>query len=92
MMAITIFIACSFARWREHSARRPCILAARRAGNSPTPRRVLRRRTRRPRRRSLSGTARRPQEPPMKTASMIDLAQLDDLARRLSNLVPPGLR
>ena len=28
----------------------------------------------------------------MKTASMIDLAQLDDLARRLSNLVPPGLR
>ncbi|WP_271679988.1 ubiquinone biosynthesis accessory factor UbiK [Thermomonas mangrovi] len=23
---------------------------------------------------------------------MIDLAQLDDLARRLSNLVPPGLR
>jgi len=28
----------------------------------------------------------------MKTASMIDLAQLDDLARRLSQLVPPGLR
>ena len=28
----------------------------------------------------------------MKTASMIDLAQLDDLARRLSGLVPPGLR
>ena len=28
----------------------------------------------------------------MKTASMIDLAQLDDLARRLSNLVPSGLR
>ena len=28
----------------------------------------------------------------MKTASMIDLAQLDDLARRLSSLVPPGLR
>ena len=28
----------------------------------------------------------------MKTASMIDLAQLDDLARRLSNLVPQGLR
>ena len=28
----------------------------------------------------------------MKTASMIDLAQLDELARRLSSLVPPGLR
>ena len=28
----------------------------------------------------------------MKTASMIDLAQLDDLAHRLSGLVPPGLR
>ena len=28
----------------------------------------------------------------MKTASMIDLAQLDDLARRLSNLVPQSLR
>ena len=28
----------------------------------------------------------------MKTASMIDLAQLDELARLLSNLVPPGLR
>ena len=28
----------------------------------------------------------------MKTASMIDLAQLDDLARRLSGLVPPGMR
>ena len=28
----------------------------------------------------------------MKTASMIDLAQLDDLARRLSTLVPPGVR
>ena len=28
----------------------------------------------------------------MSPASMIDLAQLDDLARRLSNLVPPGLR
>ena len=28
----------------------------------------------------------------METASMIDLAQLDDLARRLSGLVPPGLR
>ena len=28
----------------------------------------------------------------MKTASMIDLAQLDELARRLSSLVPPGLK
>ena len=28
----------------------------------------------------------------MNTASMIDLAQLDELARRLSSLVPPGLR
>ena len=28
----------------------------------------------------------------MNTARMIDLAQLDELARRLSNLVPPGLR
>lgn len=28
----------------------------------------------------------------MNTPRMIDLAQLDELARRLSNLVPPGLR
>ena len=28
----------------------------------------------------------------MNTARMIDLAQLDELARRLSSLVPPGLR
>lgn len=28
----------------------------------------------------------------MSPLSMIDLAQLDDLARRLSSLVPPGLR
>ncbi len=28
----------------------------------------------------------------MSPASMIDLAHLDDLARRLSSLVPPGLR
>ena len=28
----------------------------------------------------------------MDTARMIDLAQLDELARRLSSLVPPGLR
>ena len=28
----------------------------------------------------------------MNTPRMIDLAQLDDLARRLSSLVPPGLR
>ena len=28
----------------------------------------------------------------MKPERMIDLSQLDDLARRLSNLVPPGLR
>ena len=28
----------------------------------------------------------------MNTARMIDLAQLDELARRLSGLVPPGLR
>ena len=28
----------------------------------------------------------------MTFARMIDLAQLDELARRLSNLVPPGLR
>ena len=28
----------------------------------------------------------------MTTAHMIDLAQLDELARRLSSLVPPGLR
>jgi len=28
----------------------------------------------------------------MDTAHMIDLAQLDELARRLSSLVPPGLR
>ena len=28
----------------------------------------------------------------MKPERMIDLAQLDELARRLSNLVPPGLR
>jgi BMFP domain-containing protein YqiC len=30
--------------------------------------------------------------PTMNTARMIDLAQLDELARRLSSLVPPGLR
>jgi ubiquinone biosynthesis accessory factor UbiK len=35
----------------------------------------------------------KPQEPlAMNTARMIDLAQLDELARRLSSLVPPGLR
>jgi len=28
----------------------------------------------------------------MKPERMIDLSQLDELARRLSNLVPPGLR
>ena len=28
----------------------------------------------------------------MKSERMIDLSQLDELARRLSNLVPPGLR
>ena len=28
----------------------------------------------------------------MNSARMIDLAQLDELARRLSSLVPPGLR
>ena len=28
----------------------------------------------------------------MNTQRMIDLAQLDELARRLSSLVPPGLR
>ena len=28
----------------------------------------------------------------MNNARMIDLAQLDELARRLSSLVPPGLR
>jgi BMFP domain-containing protein YqiC len=34
-----------------------------------------------------------PQDPfAMNTARMIDLAQLDELARRLSSLVPPGLR
>ena len=34
-----------------------------------------------------------PQEPlAMNNARMIDLAQLDELARRLSSLVPPGLR
>jgi len=34
-----------------------------------------------------------PQEPSaMTSARMIDLAQLDELARRLSSLVPPGLR
>jgi BMFP domain-containing protein YqiC len=31
-------------------------------------------------------------EPQMKPERMIDLSQLDELARRLSNLVPPGLR
>jgi ubiquinone biosynthesis accessory factor UbiK len=34
-----------------------------------------------------------PQEPlAMNNTRMIDLAQLDELARRLSSLVPPGLR
>jgi ubiquinone biosynthesis accessory factor UbiK len=34
-----------------------------------------------------------PQEPlAMNNPRMIDLAQLDELARRLSSLVPPGLR